>query len=101
MAEAAHTRAAAGSCSEAQANLEADIDPEVLIVMASVDADFAGIDDSLGRGRAGIKQRGLARAECERAAVYEPVIHADMQAELGATAAVAEAEPDHDADLEI
>jgi hypothetical protein len=37
---------------EAQVNLEADIDPEALTVMAAVEADFAAIDDNLARAPA-------------------------------------------------
>lgn len=72
--------------------------------MASVDADFAAIDDSLARARAAIaqrdEQRALQRAERERAAVNKPAAHAGIQAELDA-AASAQAEADQDADLEI
>jgi hypothetical protein len=73
--------------------------------MASVDADFAAIDDSLARARAGIaqrdEQRALERAGRQRAAVDEPVVHADVQAGLEATTTADHAEADSDADLEI
>jgi hypothetical protein len=90
---------------EAQAGLDADIDPDALAVMASVDADFAAIDENLARARAGIvqrdEQRALQHAERERAAVDEPAARPEMQAGLDAAAAAARAEADYDADLEI
>jgi hypothetical protein len=108
VAELARTDAAAGADAgawpEAQADLEADIDPEALTVMASVEADFTAIDANLARAHAGIvqrdQQRNLERAERERSAADEPVVHLAAQAELDADAA-AKAEPDQDADLEI
>ena len=72
--------------------------------MASVDADFAAIDDSLARARAAIaqrdEQRALERAERERAAVNEPAAHAGLQAGLEAAPA-ARASADQEPDLEI
>jgi hypothetical protein len=47
---------------EARANLEADIDPEALAVMASVEADFAVIDDNLVRAQAGAERLAEKRA---------------------------------------
>ena len=89
----------------AQSDLEADIDPEALIVIASVEADFAAIDSHLARAQAGIverdNQRALERTERERAAIDEPVVHADVQAGLEADATALRAEADQDADLEI
>jgi type IV secretory pathway VirD2 relaxase len=91
------------ACSQARAELGADVDPEALTVMASAEADFAAIDASLARAQAGIaqrdEQRALVRAERERAAVDEPAVDVDVQAglEVGASA---KAEAD-DAELEI
>ena len=73
--------------------------------MASVEADFAAIDNNLARAQAGIaqrdEQRALVRAERERAAIDEPAVHADVQAGLEADAIAAKAEADQDADIEI
>ena len=64
--------------------MAAEVDPEALTVMASLEADFAAIDDNLARAQAGIaqrdEQRDLERAERERAAVDEPAVHAEAQA---------------------
>jgi hypothetical protein len=90
---------------EAQAEMEADVDPEALTVMATVEADFAAIDDNLTRAQAGGEQladeRARNQAERDRAAVDEPVMTAGTQAELEAAAAIDKAEADQDADLEI
>jgi hypothetical protein len=40
-----------GEVPEVQAALETDIDPETLTVMASLEADFAAIDDNIARAR--------------------------------------------------
>jgi hypothetical protein len=47
------------------------------------------------------EQRPLELAERERAAVDEPVVHADVQAGLEADASAVKAEVDQDADIEI
>jgi hypothetical protein len=105
VAELAPAEAEASAWPEGQADLEADIDPEALTVMASVEADFASIDHNLTRVQAGIAQRdaqlALERTERERAAVDEPVAHAAAQAGQEADATAAKAEADQDADLEI
>jgi hypothetical protein len=101
----AEAEADASAWPEAQAELEADIDPEALTVMAAAEAAFGVIDDNLARAQAGIaqrdEQRDLERAERERAAVDEPVVHTDVQAGVEAEAIAAKAEADSDPDLEI
>jgi hypothetical protein len=64
-------------------------------IMASVEADFAAIDDNLARSQAGSAQRDEQR-DLEHAG---PVVPAEVQAGLEA-AATAKAEAD-DAELEI
>jgi hypothetical protein len=94
---------------EAQASIEADVDPDALTVMATVDADLAAadptFDDNLARAQAGAErlaeQRAHDQTERGRAAVNEPVIQTDTQAELEAAAVIAKAEADQDADLEL
>lgn len=78
--------------------------------MATIDAEPAAIDDStfdedLARAQAGAErlaeQRARDHAGRDRAAVDEPAMHGDVQAELEADAAIEKAELDQDADLEI
>jgi hypothetical protein len=80
---------------EARAEMAADVNPEVLTVMASADADMAAInhsefDDNLARAQAGAEQlaeqRAHAQAERDRAAIDESVSYAEAQADLQATA---------------
>lgn len=100
--------AEAGAWLEARAEMAADVDPEALTVMAEADADMAAIDsrfdDNLARAQAGAEQlaaqRARDQAERDRAAVDEPVMQGDVQAELEATA-IEEAEAGQDTDLEI
>jgi hypothetical protein len=101
--------AGAGAWPEAQAEMAADVDPEALTVMASADATMAAIsrsefDDNLARAQAGAEQLAARRAhdqaERDRAAIDEPVSHAEVDASLEATAAADKAEAD-DVDLEI
>ncbi len=72
---------------EAQASMEADIDPDALTVMAKADADLAAIDDStfdenLARAQADTKmlaeKRAPDHAKRDRAAVDEPVMQAEL-----------------------
>ena len=100
----------AGAWPKAQAEMAAEVDPDALTVMASVDADMAAVDssefdDNLARARTGAKQlaekRARDQAERERAAVDEPVMQADVQARLEASATTDHPEADSDADLEI
>jgi hypothetical protein len=62
-------------------------------------------DDNLARDRTGAKQlaekRARDQAERKRAAVDEPVMQADVQVGLEASATEDQAEADSDADLEI
>jgi hypothetical protein len=87
--------------------MEADIDPEVLTVMARAGAGMEAsarseFDDNLARAQAGAEQlaeqRAHAQAERERAVINEPAGQAQAQAELEATGAAGHAEVD---DLEI
>ena len=59
----------------------ADVDPEALAVVASVEADFAAIEGNLARAQMRAEQlaekRGRDQAERKRAAAYEPVIHTE------------------------
>jgi hypothetical protein len=72
------------------------------VATANADSTF---DDNLARAQAGAERlaekRANDQAERDRAAVDEPVMQADAQAELEATAAIDKAEADQDADLEI
>jgi hypothetical protein len=72
------------------------------VAAANSDSTF---DDNLARAQAGAERlaekRANDQAERDRAAVDEPVMQADAQAELEATAAIDKAEADQDADLEI
>ena len=78
--------------------------------MATIDAEPAAIDDStFDEDRPARRQEpsvwpSSAPATTQvrdRAAVDEPVMHGDVQAELEADAAIEKAELDQDADLEI
>ena len=59
--------AAAGAWPEARAEMEADVDPEALTVMAEADAEMTAIsrsefDDNLARAQAGAEQLAAQRA---------------------------------------
>jgi hypothetical protein len=97
---------------EAQVEMADDVDPEALTVMASIEADFAAIHDGaaamradLDRAQAGaaalVEKRVRDWAEVERAGIDEPVMQADAQTQMEATAMAERAEADYDAGLEI
>jgi hypothetical protein len=99
-----------GTWPEAQAEMGAEVDPEALTVMASIEADLTAIDDNLDRAQAGADEltarRGREQAERDRAAIDEPVIRAETEAQAELEAAAAAANPnDHaetdDIELEI
>ena len=82
--------------------MAADIDPEALTVMAEADAELAAIsnsefDDNLARAQAGAEQlaaqRARDQAERDRAAVDEPVIRAEAEAQADLEAAAVAANP--------
>ena len=81
--EQADAEAEAGPWREAQAEMAAEVDPEALTVMASIEADFAAIDDNLARAQACVAQQD-ADAGPEATAAADPAssTEADMDADL-------------------
>lgn len=94
-----------GAWPEARDELAADVDPEALTVMAAADADMTAaarseFDDNLARAQAGAEQlaeqRAHAQAERDQAAINEPAV----QAEAEAQAALDAANPGRDAEAD-
>lgn len=100
-----------GAWPEARTGMAADVDPEALTVMAAADADINAIsrgefDDNLARAQAGAEQLAAQRARDQagrdRAAIDEPVIRAEAEAQAELETAAANPS-DHDGvgDIEL
>jgi hypothetical protein len=80
----------------------AEVDPEALTVMASIEADLTAIDCNQDRAQAGAEelaaQRERDQAERDRAVIDEPVIRAEAEAQAELEAEHAETD---DKELEI